>query len=787
MVEALWARYRVEEEIGAGGMAAVYRARDLRHGRDVALKILLGAPGDSAARERFRREIRTVASLSHPHILPLHDSGEVDDAVYFVMPLVEGPTLRDALASGPLPPDRVRELGLQLAGALRHAHARGVVHRDVKPENVLLVDGQAVLADFGIATALAATAGGPRLTAAGRSVGTPLYMSPEQAAGRPDVDGRSDLYSLGCVLFEAVSGHAPFDARTVASLLAQKGRWSGDSGVLAEAPSDLRDAILACLAPSPEQRPADAGELARRLGRGRPGRSRAARSALVALAVVAASVLGVLAFQRARGPRLVENRVLVATLENRTGDPGLDGLAALATDWIAQGLERTGKVSVVPPVTVRQAEAWLADQAREGKATDPVQMLARETGAARIIHGSLDASGDSLSMQLQVSDGAGGTLRLALDPILGSREHADALVGEARSRIMSAMAAGADPAAPSLGSRPPRYDSYRRFDEGLRLYAASRYSEALPEFQGAVALDSTFVQAILYEALDASNLGDFAREDSLLQRVAGHREDLTPYETAWVDYRRALVAGDPGEALRSIRRAAAEAPYSKASYNHAVVAMEQGRYQEALQALKVLDADRGPMRGVVAYLPTLAAVEHLRGDHRAELRAAREARTRYPDHPWTAVTYMAARAGSGRSDDAADSLRAFLPRAPREGRWRPLAATRQMVDEIREHGGTGWRRLAEEALERYGPPAGAAPDLASAELLVRLGRWGEAERIAGAVLRADSGDVRALTLVGASAAAAGRDDLARSMAGRLAGMANAAPPGIPCTERRSCG
>ena len=216
VLEVLASRYRVEEEIGHGAMGVVFRARDLRHDRAVALKVLLGAPSDSAVRERFQREIRTVASLAHPHILPLYDSGEVDDAVYFVMPLVEGPTLRDVLARGPLAPDRVREVGRQLASALAHAHARGVVHRDVKPDNVLMMDGQAVLADFGIALALE-RAQGERLTGDGRSVGTPLYMSPEQAVASRDVDGRSDLYSLGCVLFEAVSGQPPFDARTVSA------------------------------------------------------------------------------------------------------------------------------------------------------------------------------------------------------------------------------------------------------------------------------------------------------------------------------------------------------------------------------------------------------------------------------------------------------------------------------------------------------------------------------------------------------------------------------------------
>ena len=179
-------------------MATVYLAEDLKHRRKVAIKVLLPELGAALGAERFLREIETTANLRHPHILPLYDSGSADGLLYYVMPLVEGESLRDRLTrERPLPIADALAIAREVADALSYAHARGVVHRDIKPENILLEGGHAVVADFGIARAFSA-AGGERITQTGLSVGTPLYMSPEQSMGEGDIDGRSDLYSLAC-------------------------------------------------------------------------------------------------------------------------------------------------------------------------------------------------------------------------------------------------------------------------------------------------------------------------------------------------------------------------------------------------------------------------------------------------------------------------------------------------------------------------------------------------------------------------------------------------------------
>ena len=217
---ALEGRYRVEREIGAGGMATVFLAEDLRHKRLVAIKVLNPRLAEAVGAERFLREIETTAGLRHPNILPLYDSGGGEGLLYYVMPFVEGGSLRDRLkAEKQLSIEESIRIATDVCGALEAAHEEGVIHRDVKPENILLDRGHAMVADFGIAQAV--SRGGPgRLTGTGVAIGTPDYMSPEQSLGETP-DGRSDLYSLGCVLYEMLTGEPPFQGRGVAVLLAK--------------------------------------------------------------------------------------------------------------------------------------------------------------------------------------------------------------------------------------------------------------------------------------------------------------------------------------------------------------------------------------------------------------------------------------------------------------------------------------------------------------------------------------------------------------------------------------
>ncbi len=239
---ALAERYRIERELGAGGMATVYLAQDLKHDRPVAIKVLRPELAVAIGAERFLREIATTANLRHPHILPLYDSGEAAGLLFYVMPFVDGESLRTRLERDrQLPLEDALRISREVADALSYAHARGVIHRDIKPENILLEGNHAVVADFGIARAVDA-AGGAQLTETGLAIGTPTYMSPEQAAGNQDLDGRSDLYALACVLYEMLAGQPPFSGPTAESLVRQH--------IMVDAPpvTNLRPAVPAGVA-----------------------------------------------------------------------------------------------------------------------------------------------------------------------------------------------------------------------------------------------------------------------------------------------------------------------------------------------------------------------------------------------------------------------------------------------------------------------------------------------------------------------------------------------------------
>ncbi|HEY7682351.1 MAG TPA: protein kinase [Gemmatimonadales bacterium] len=221
LAAALADRYRIERELGQGGMATVYLAHDLKHDRKVAVKVLRPELAAVIGAERFLAEIKTTASLQHPHILPLHDSGEADGFLFYVMPFIEGESLRDRLNhEKQLPLDMAVRIASEVASALDYAHRHHVIHRDIKPENILLHDGSALVADFGIALAVS-TAGGGRLTETGMSLGTPFYMSPEQAMGEREITAKSDVYALGCVLYEMLVGEPPFTGPTAQAIVAR--------------------------------------------------------------------------------------------------------------------------------------------------------------------------------------------------------------------------------------------------------------------------------------------------------------------------------------------------------------------------------------------------------------------------------------------------------------------------------------------------------------------------------------------------------------------------------------
>jgi serine/threonine-protein kinase len=262
-------RYVIEREVGRGSVATVYLARDRKHDREVALKVLKPEIGAGSDRRRFEREIGILARLHHPHILPLYDSGVLAladgrEGLYYVMPYARGETLRRRLErEARLPPEDAVHIACEVADALAYAHTHGIVHRDIRPENILLESGHALVADFGIARALE-RAGTDLASTAGLVLGHPAYMSPEQARGSQEIDGRSDIYSLGIVLYEMLAGAPPFSGATAAAVLA---RQVADSvpplgTVRPDVPRHVEQAVSKALAKLPKQRYAVAGAFA---------------------------------------------------------------------------------------------------------------------------------------------------------------------------------------------------------------------------------------------------------------------------------------------------------------------------------------------------------------------------------------------------------------------------------------------------------------------------------------------------------------------------------------------
>jgi serine/threonine protein kinase/dipeptidyl aminopeptidase/acylaminoacyl peptidase len=364
---ALADRYSIEREIGSGGMATVYLADERKHRRQVAIKVMRPEFAASLGAERFLREIQISAQLNHPNILTLIDSGEVDGTLYYVMPYLAGESLRDRMnREGQLPIEDCLEITKEVADALGYAHSRGLIHRDIKPENIMFEAGHAVVTDFGIARALSA-AGGETLTETGLAVGTPAYMSPEQATGERDIDGRSDVYALGCVLYEMLAGDAPYTASTPQALIAKKlsEPLPRVSVVRETVPSGVEQALLKALAKNRVDRFATPEEFSKALTtpsdgrwmeqptarRGRWTRKRVVLGSVVVAVTAATVVIGAVL------SRLVTSGPITITTSNIravTSEPGMEWQPVLSPDGsqVAFLAQREGRQSIVIRSTV---------------------------------------------------------------------------------------------------------------------------------------------------------------------------------------------------------------------------------------------------------------------------------------------------------------------------------------------------------------------------------------------------------------------------------------------------
>ncbi len=481
---ALADRYKIEGELGAGGMATVYLAEDLKHHRKVAVKVLRPELATAVGPERFLKEIEIAANLAHPHILPLHDSGEAEGFLYYVMPYVEGETLRDRIRrEGQLPLDEALHITREVADALSHAHDLGVVHRDIKPENILFEGGHAVIADFGIARAVT-EAGGEQLTETGMSVGTPAYVSPEQAVGEGDVDGRSDLYSLGCVLYEMLTGEPPFTGPTAQAILVKR-FVSPIPTVRAsrDVPEALDSAVTRALARTPVDRYPSIAEFAE------------------ALRAISRSVTG--PYQtppEAQKGTSTRACIAVLPLTNRSADPENEYFSDGMTEEIINVL---GKVPGI------QVASCTSSFAFKGKDVD-IRQVGEKLGVGTVLEGGVRKVGKRIRVTAQLTDVQNG-YTLWTETYDRQLEDVFAIQDEISRAIVDALKlklVGEEPLVVPTTRNIEAYTLYLRGRFLWNKYTQPDLRRAIDVFEQALARDPQYAQAHAGIADSWSRLAD---------------------------------------------------------------------------------------------------------------------------------------------------------------------------------------------------------------------------------------------------------------------------------------
>ncbi len=598
LATALEGRYRFEPAgpdgscvLGQGGMAVVYAAWDLKLGREVALKVFREELARQIGPERFLREIRIAATLSHPHIVPLYDSGADAGQLFYVMPRIRGETLRQRLdRERMLPVAEALAIAREVADALDYAHQSDVLHRDIKPENILLANGHARVADFGVARSISGrdtqVESDGALTGTGLAIGTLEYMSPEQRAGTRELDGRSDIFSLGCVLFEMLTGDAP-------ALPAGARHAGADSDPVLNAmhvarpelSSTLDPVIQRALAARPDDRFATAAELGHALGRVRLRRTPTARS-VFALATIATALLGFWLWRRAPAPPAARAEVLVGDFE---GPPGDAILPRIVSELVSAELNQSTRLVTVAPEQLNAARrsAGLADEAPLG--VERARELATRLSVRAVVTGSIRPLGSTNY----------AVIVRAVDPEAG-KDLAVYTAAATDSNLVLQVGTLARQLRLTLGERQheitatrPVWDvstrsfpAYRKYVEALHQFNRGEVAAAVTLLQEAVGLDSAFASA--WSALGSSLFyqrdADAARTAfAMARRHAGHLSDLGRYR---LEADIATLEADPARAIHWFDLALQLDPTCVPALNNRALAHAGlGRYEDALADL----------------------------------------------------------------------------------------------------------------------------------------------------------------------------------------------------------
>ncbi|MCU0620933.1 MAG: protein kinase [Gemmatimonadales bacterium] len=474
---ALGDRFRLEREVGRGGMAAVYLAHDRKHDRHVALKVLHSQVAASVGPERFLREIRVAARLNHPHILPLHDSGQAGDVLYYVMPFIDGESLRERLTrEGRLPVDTAVALARDVALALDYAHRQGVIHRDIKPENVMLQEGEGLVADFGIAKAVEA-AGAASITQTGMAVGTPAYMSPEQAAGEREPDGRSDVYSVGVMLYEMLGGQPPFTGPTAQAVMTRRLLEDAPpvTTIRPDVPAEVERIVARALARDPAARFQSAAQLAAALALPAATPSRGAPATLVT---------------PASSGEPVPKSVAVLPFVNMSNDPENEYFS----DGVAEEI-----INALSAIASLRVASRTSSFAFKGKSED-IGEIGRKLRVTTVLEGSVRKAGQQLRVTAQLVDVAGG-FQLWSSRYDRKLEDVFAIQDEIAGSIVRALQVVLSPQEKKAIEQGPAaadvqaYDYYLRGRQFFHQFRRSGIQYARRMFERAVEIDASYARA----------------------------------------------------------------------------------------------------------------------------------------------------------------------------------------------------------------------------------------------------------------------------------------------------
>jgi tetratricopeptide (TPR) repeat protein/TolB-like protein len=754
---ALSDRYRVERELGTGGMAIVYLAHDEKLNRQVALKVLRPELASSIGAERFLREIEIAARLNHPNILGLYDCGEADGQLYYTMPFVSGESLRDRLEhEKQLPLEDALQITREVADALGYAHSMGLVHRDVKPENILLESGHALVTDFGIARAVTA-ASGKRLTETGIAVGTPTYMSPEQASGDSDIDARSDIYSLGCVLYEMLSGDAPFTASTPHAIIAKKlSEPTPRVAVVRESvPPGVEAALTRALAKIPADRFATAQQFVEALSRPSQVSGSVERTAVMAaarggkrlpwlwgaglVAVGAVVTTGVLVLRDGRAGVNGEvaadaiQRFVVVPFENRTGDPAASDWALTAAEFITRDIDRASLVDVVPASAVR-------DLVREaGSAAGlPLDEIARRTGASFGVAGSYSVASRRLRFDVEPVDTHSGELLRSLAPVDGPVDSLEQVMVLLATRVTAATAAMLNPGILAGWSSPPTLEAVTGLMATQDLFCRMRWQDAIDQAQETLQHAPGFPPLLLLMSMAHANLFHLHASDSVLALIEPLREQMTSDERLLQEWVHGTLYGDHAEATRAAEQLFRIRP-ADYGYFAGRTALITNRFDDALERMLAYDTESSCGRVWRIWWNQTADVYHMLGRYEEELEHARRGLELHPG--WRPLIYheMIAQAGLGRMG-AVDSLLdlvADLPPQPLElgYMYSPAMQTTYVALELKALGRRqDYERVMDRALDWFGAQPSSALRDWRGQALYYAGRWSDADTLFAALI-----------------------------------------------------